>query len=333
MKQLDFRSTPLLLVGRDPDMLTLLREVLIEAGFFVVARLLDGFLLNLETSEDRPSLILYDETTPEIDAERIYYLLQDSERWSETPFLILSDHFDGARVARCLDRGVDEFITKPFDVDELGARVRKLLRNALEHDDHLSSLEGASQAYTELEGFAGDLSYMNLSDLLINLHQNLRAGELMVTMDSGDFTFYLQRGQLVAMEGPHGMRGKKALYRAIREFYGKFVFSPYDESDQIPVETADYGPLPNLILSAVQEADEYPLTRKELPADPDTVKIASEEASQILFAGDFRILRPLLKSPDRTCTINQLIDSYPKTDLETARELLEMFERDLLVAT
>ena len=77
MKQFDFRSTPLLLIGRDPDMLTLLREVLMEAGFFVVARLLDGFLLNLNNSEDYPSLILYDEAMPEVDAERVFYLLQD----------------------------------------------------------------------------------------------------------------------------------------------------------------------------------------------------------------------------------------------------------------
>ena len=329
MKQFDFRSTPLLLIGRDPDMLTLLREVLIEAGFFVVARLLDGFLINLESSEDRPSLILYDEAMPEVDAERVFYLLQDSSRWRSTPFLILSDHFDGARVARCLDRGVAEFITKPFDVDELGARVRKILRDVIE-DEMLAEAANA-QSVTSLEGFAGDLSYMNLSDLLINLHQNMRSGSLAVNMEKGDYLFHLDGGQLIGMEGPGEMRGKKALFRAIRDFYGKFVFNPRPEDEPLPIEPRDFGPLPNLILAAVQEADEYPLTRKELPPDPEPLKIASEEASREIFSGDFRILRPLLQSNDRQATVDELIDAFPKTDLETAQEILDLFNRGLLV--
>ncbi len=329
MKQFDFRSTPLLLIGRDPDMLTLLREVLIESGFFVVARLLDGFLINLETSEDRPSLILYDEAIPEVDAERVFYLLQDSPIWREIPLLILSDHFDGARVARCLDRGVAEFITKPFDVDELGARVRKILRDVIE--DELLIEEASAQAVTSLEGFAGDLSYMNLSDLLINLHQNMRSGSLLVNMEEGDYHFYLAEGQLLGMDGPNEMRGTKALFRAIRDFSGQFVFTPRAENEPLPVEPRDFGPLPNLILSAVQEADEFPLTRKELPPDPERVKIASDEASKEIFSKDFRILRPLLQSPDRQATIDELIDAYPKTDLETAQEILDLYTQKLLV--
>lgn len=321
MKQLDFRTYPLLLIGRDPDMLALLREVLLDAGFFVVARLSDGFLLNLDSDGDRPSLILYDEAQPEIDAERVFYLLQDSEGWRDIPFAILSDHADGSRVARCLDRGVAEFVTKPFDVSELAARVRKVLREVME-DQH--------QHHPEPEGFAGDLSYMNLSDLLINLHQNMRTGELLVTMDEGEYVFELFQGKLVGMHGPLEMQGKKALYRAIRLFYGKFVFTPSAE-EVAPADAHDFGPLPNLILSAVQEADEYPLTRTQLPAHPTRVEIASDEARAEIFSGDFRILRPLLQSDDRCATIDELIAHYPKTDLEAARELLRLYERDLLV--
>lgn len=321
MRQYDFRSTPLLLIGRDPDMLSLLREVLLEAGFFVVARLSDGFLLNLEGSRDHPSLILYDEATPEIDAERVFYLLQDAEPpWCDIPFTILSDHFDGARVARCLDRGVAEFVTKPFDVDELAARVRKVLRGVIE--------EEANQQHEGPEGFAGDLAYMNLPDLLINLHQNIRTGELGVVMEEGEYCFWLRKGKLRRVTGPGQMSGRKALFRAIRQFYGKFVFTPIEglELD----EEREFGELPNLILQAVQEADEFPLSRNQLPPNPVCVELVNTKPEAA--SGDLRLLRPLLQDEQGQVTVDELIFAYHKTDLEAAQELLKLYQREVLVA-
>lgn len=316
MKQLDFRSAPLLLIGRDPDMLSLLREVLIDAGFFVVARLSDGFLMNLEKMRDRPHLILYDESHPEMDAERIFYILQDTAPWKDIPFVILTDIYDGSRVARCLDRGVAEFLAKPFDVEELAARVRKLLRLELEH--HHGS-EGC-------EGFAGDLSYLNLSDLLLNLDQNVRTGELQVFMGNDeDYTFTLYQGKLVRVEGPDNMRGKKALFRAIRLYYGRFVFSPKSE-DAPPTDTQDFGPVPNLVLQAVQESDEYPLLRDKLPGKDQLITLVDDDPSSVVFQKDFRILRPLLQSEDRKISVDVLIRNSTKTDLDAAREIQSFFD-------
>ena len=323
MTQLDFRSAPLLLIGRDPDMLSLLREVLLEAGFFVVARLSDGFLMNIEKMRDRPHLILYDEALPEVDAERIFYLLQESAAWRAIPFMILSDIYEGERIARCLDRGVAEFIPKPFDVDELAARVRKQLR-ALKNED--------SPRAKPLEGFAGDLAYMNLSDLLLNLDQNVRTGQLKLSLDheEEEYLFVLFQGKLVRVQGPGSMRGKKAMCRAIRLFYGKFVFTPMPE-DPPPTDTQDFGPLPNLVLQAVQEADEYPLTRTKLPEHPALVRLAHDDDVAETFLNDFRVLEPLRHAEGQRATIDELIKRSPSTDLSAAVELLALFEEGHLV--
>ena len=321
MNQLDFRSAPLLLIGRDPDMLSLLREVLLDAGFFVTARLSDGFLLNLEKVRELPHLIIYDESHPEMDAERIFYILQDEPSWRGVPFTLLSDMYDGSRVARCLDRGMAEFIPKPFDVEELAARIRKLLRASLK----------SSQPEVITDGFAGDLSYLNLSDVLLNLDQNVRTGDLRIFMQNGEeYSFVVYQGKLVRVDGPDGMRGKKAIYRAIRLFYGKFAFHPMAE-DPPPTDTQDFGPLPNLVLQAVQEADEFPLTRDKLPPDPTPVRLANDDPSSEVFQQDFRILRPLLKSEDRRATIDELIKHSNKPDLDAAKDLLSLFEEGHLI--
>lgn len=311
----DFNNASLMLIGRDGDMLALLREVLSDAGFQVGARLLEGFLQQLYTIGPM-DLVIYDESYPHVDAEGVYNIMLDVEGWSEVPLMLLSDACDGARIARCLDRGIIEFIAKPFDPDELAARIRKVLREA--HDEHDNF---------EVDGFAGDLAYLGLPDLLINLHQNMRSGELVVTMDEGEYVFQLSRGQLVQTHGPDGMSGIKPLYRAIRLYYGKFIFNPVDDSHTFS-DVQDFGPLPNLILSAVQESDEYPLIREKLPGDSIEVTIAQKPGA---FSGDMRILKPLIQAPDRITTIDHLIRLSPKSDLDAAKELQSLYEKQVLV--
>jgi CheY-like chemotaxis protein len=318
MKQFDFRSMSLGLVGRDPDMLALLREVLITHGFQVRARLADGFLTTLETQE-LPALLIYDEAMPDIDAERIFSLLQEYPGWRAVPMLILSDMTDGARVARCLDRGVQEFIAKPFAVEELAARVRKLLRAALSEQQQEESFDG----------FSGDLAYLNLPDLMISLAQNSSSGDLILTMDDGEYHFTFLRGRLVALQGPDNVKGRKALFRAVRLFYGRFVFHPMHDPPKAGGSLQDYGDIPNLILQAVQEADEYPLVRNQLPPDPMMVRL-SDDGGEV-FSGDFRILRPLLQDGRSEATVDELIRAYPKTDTDAARELLRLYQKGTLI--
>ncbi len=311
-----------MLVGRDPDMLGLLREVLIDAGFLVSAKLLDSFARNVMAHEPASTLI-YDESPGEADAERLWASLQETG-WAHVPLLVLSEVFDGARVARCLDRGISEYISKPFDVDELAARVRKVLR------DEMTDVGLAEPSEIEQEqGFSGDLAYMGLPDLLMNLHQNRRTGDLTVSMDEGDYVFQFSAGEFINVRGPKRIKGNKAFYRAIRLFYGRFVFAPLEESHAFK-NVNDYGPLPNLVLSAVQESDEYPITRNQLPPDPITVML-SPEASTDAFSQDLRLLRPLLKRPDLPYTIDDLVLASPKTDLQAAGELLRLFNDAVLV--
>jgi DNA-binding response OmpR family regulator len=317
MKQLDFRSMSLGLVGRDPDMLALLREVLIGLGFQVRARLADGFLTTLE-SQELPALLIYDEAGPEIDAERIYSLLQEYPGWRAVPMLILSDAAEGIRVARCLDRGVQEFIAKPFAVEELAARVRKVLRVSMAMDQQ-----------QEADGFSGDLAYMSLPDLMMSMAQNMSSGDLHLTMEDGEYQFTFLRGRLVTLQGPDNVRGRKAFYRAVRLFYGRFVFHPMHEPPRAGGSLQDYGDIPNLILQAVQESDEYPLVRNQLPPEPMMVRLA-EEAGEV-FSGDFRILRPLLQDGREEATVDELIRAYPKTDAEAARELLKLYQKGTLI--
>ena len=57
-------------------------------------------------------------------------MLRELRAWSGVPVLILSGATDRRRRVEALDSGADDYVQKPFSVDELMARVRALLRRS-----------------------------------------------------------------------------------------------------------------------------------------------------------------------------------------------------------
>jgi two-component system KDP operon response regulator KdpE len=75
----------------------------------------------------RPDVILLDLGLPDIDGVDI---IRRIRREGSTPIVILSGRFDEREKVEALERGADDYVTKPFGVDELNARLRVALRRS-----------------------------------------------------------------------------------------------------------------------------------------------------------------------------------------------------------
>jgi DNA-binding response OmpR family regulator len=75
--------------------------------------------------KEQPDLIILDIMLPELNG---YEVCRQVRAWSSVPIIMLSANGEEENKVRCLDTGADDYITKPFGVDELRARVRALLR-------------------------------------------------------------------------------------------------------------------------------------------------------------------------------------------------------------
>jgi two-component system KDP operon response regulator KdpE len=119
------QAPTILIVDDEPQIRRFLRIALNANGYAVLeaGRGREG----LELAATRaPDLVVLDLGLPDMDGEQV---LQELRQWSRVPVIILSVRSDEGQKVRLLDAGADDYVTKPFGIQELVARVRVALRH------------------------------------------------------------------------------------------------------------------------------------------------------------------------------------------------------------
>ena len=117
----------LLVVEDDPNILELLSASLRFAGF-TVATATNGARAVQAAREERPDLIVLDVMLPDLDGFEVIRKLRDGGTRTPVVFLTARDATDDK--IRGLTLGGDDYVTKPFSLEELVARIRAVLRRA-----------------------------------------------------------------------------------------------------------------------------------------------------------------------------------------------------------
>lgn len=90
---------------------------------------------------DQPELVILDLGLPDIDGVEVCRRIRG---WSNVPIVVLSAHGLEERKIEALDQGADDFVTKPFSMRELLARIRVALRHRRQMLDAAGSVEQGS---------------------------------------------------------------------------------------------------------------------------------------------------------------------------------------------
>ena len=142
----------ILVVDDDPDILQFVEMNLDMEGFD--AQTAESGRVALEVARQRPpDLILLDVMMPELDGLTVLRRLRSSPATSSIPVVLLTAKALAEDRVRGLDLGADDYITKPFDIEELMARVKAVLRRAQQMRDlsPLTGLPGNFRISRELE--------------------------------------------------------------------------------------------------------------------------------------------------------------------------------------
>jgi two-component system KDP operon response regulator KdpE len=113
-----------LVVDDDPQILRTLR-INLRARGYQVDEAGDGATAQRVATAGRPDLVVLDLGLPDVDGVEVIRILR---RWTTVPIVVLSGRVDSADKVAALDAGADDYVTKPFDINELLARIRAVSR-------------------------------------------------------------------------------------------------------------------------------------------------------------------------------------------------------------
>lgn len=114
----------ILVADDDPQLVRALRITLAAHGYDVVAAA-DGAAAITLAAQTHPDLVLLDLGMPQIDGVEVIQALRG---WTSAPIIVVSGRTGSADKVDALDAGADDYVTKPFQIDELLARLRALAR-------------------------------------------------------------------------------------------------------------------------------------------------------------------------------------------------------------
>lgn len=128
---MDDKAPRVLVVDDEAEIRRLLKVALTAHGFEVSEAINGQEGLNAVIMQ-RPDLIILDLGLPDRDGLE---LINEVREWSTVPIIILSARENEAEKIRALDAGADDYMTKPFGMGELLARMRTALRHSLRNPD------------------------------------------------------------------------------------------------------------------------------------------------------------------------------------------------------
>ncbi len=116
----------LLFVEDEPQLLRAMRITLRSQGFEVHTAA-DGRHALSEAAAWPPDLVVLDLGLPDMDGVEV---IRGLRGWSGVPIIVLSGRVSGQDKVAALDAGADDYVTKPFSIGELLARIRAVTRRA-----------------------------------------------------------------------------------------------------------------------------------------------------------------------------------------------------------
>jgi DNA-binding response OmpR family regulator len=143
-----------IVIAEDDDAIAHMVNMSLGDAGFLCLRARDGDeALKLVKAHD-PDLLVLDVMMPRVDGLEVARRLKADVMWSRTPILMLTALAGIDDQVQGLEAGADAYMSKPFDLREMGARVKALIRSARRERDRnpTTNLPGSRAIDEEIEG-------------------------------------------------------------------------------------------------------------------------------------------------------------------------------------
>jgi two-component system KDP operon response regulator KdpE len=128
----------ILIADDDPQIIRALKVTLGASGYDIITAA-DGAEALSQAIAHHPDVVMLDLGMPRLDGIEV---IEGLRGWSQVPILVVSGRTGAADKVDALDAGADDYVTKPFAMDELLARIRALTRRVVTAADEPSTSFG-----------------------------------------------------------------------------------------------------------------------------------------------------------------------------------------------
>jgi len=304
-----------LIIDDSPVIREMVKDSFIPEGFEVLEAANGEDALKIAW-EKHPDLIIADIKMPGIDGWEVCSQIRKHPYTSFIPFIFLTEKREVSDRIKGLEMGADDYITKPFEPEELVARARAIFNRMLKREE---------EKIIQSRGLRGSTQMMDLSDLLQLFGINNKTGILKVSHPRGMVgRIGFVAGRLTNAE-VSGARGAKAIRRMLRWEEANFQVEPLlDEKNDMEIP----GKIEEAIMSAKQEQDEFAVLKKQLkpetviepnPAAPNLKDISPIEA---------RVLAALKEKGK--ARVEEILDWLPEFDTELYQAVISLLKKNLV---
>ncbi|MBD3290797.1 response regulator [candidate division KSB1 bacterium] len=176
----------ILIVDEDANYISGLRKELTKAGYEVIYWSDGKKALDL-SNNFRPDLIISEVDLTTNDGHAFFRDIKTHSEFKDIPFIFLSSQKRVDDRIKSMEIGVDDFIAKPFYVEEVVARIENIFSEIKQNSD---------ARITSGKGFSGYLHEMNLVDLIQTLEVGQKSAIIKLNFNDYDARVYVRNGEI-----------------------------------------------------------------------------------------------------------------------------------------
>ncbi len=220
---------------------SLMKLKLRDEGHRVISAALTREALKL-IKENPPDLIISEVDLADLDGFQFIEYLKGEKSTRSIPFIFLSAKDAPTYMARALRLGADDYITKPFHMEVLSLKIRKILARRERQRGY---------QIEERRGVSGSLREMGILEIIQILAAGTKTARIDLRRETEEARIYLQDGQIISAE-LGDQEGEDAFYLLMSWEDGEFTIHP-----NLTTETKNiYSPNDVLLLSVLHRMDE-----------------------------------------------------------------------------
>jgi CheY-like chemotaxis protein len=304
----------ILLVDDDPKLLTLLKSSLQKEGY-VTSETLDGDTALRQIETEPPDLVLADVTMPAMDGFELCRLVRENPATDQVPFIFLTAKGELHDRVKGLNLGADDYISKPFHISEVTARIKVVLQRS-------AKLAQAAVSDDKESDLRGNLEQMGMAEVVQTLGISRKTGGLKILRHSRVGKIYFEQGEII-QAALGDVKDEEAVYRILTWNEGYFEFDSNDTAARTIATSHN-----SLLMEGFQQREELAKYHEAMP--PFTAMLTLSRPDQI---GDLKpISQKVARLIDGHRTLQEIVDASPVNYLVTVKILYTLLKKQLAEA-